>query len=62
MNRFIISMIAKAMVDTNKWDKVIQLIEYAVNNTVCRSTNSPSKYYYLKLIKAMNIVIRFGRC
>lgn len=47
MNRFIVPMIAKIMTDISKWDNTIQSVEYAVNNTVSRSTNSiPSKLLF----------------
>jgi len=42
VNRLIIPMIAKMTTDISKWNRVLQSIEYAVNNTVCRSTNSIS--------------------
>lgn len=40
INRLIIPMIAKMTNDVNKWSKVLQSVEYAVNNTMCRSTES----------------------
>jgi len=33
-------MIAKITTNISKWNKVLQSVEYAVNNTVCRSTNA----------------------
>ncbi|EZA49031.1 hypothetical protein X777_12839 [Ooceraea biroi] len=40
-------MIAKLATNINKWNKTLQSVEYAINNTVCRSTNStPSKLLF----------------
>jgi len=40
VNRLIVPMIAKMTTDISKWNRVLQSIEYVVNNTTCRSTNS----------------------
>lgn len=40
INRLIVPMIAKATTDVNKWNRVLHSVEYAVNNTMCRSTNT----------------------
>lgn len=47
VNRFIVPMIAKTMSNDNKWSETLQTVEYAVNNTVCRSMNmTPSKLLF----------------
>ena len=46
-NRVIIPMIAKLCESPNKWDCVLDKVEFAINNTVCRSTgNSPNQLLF----------------
>lgn len=46
-NRIIVPMIAKLCDDPHKWDRILSQVEYAVNNTVCRSTGeTPSKLLF----------------
>lgn len=46
-NHVITPMIAKRCESPNKWDQVLSQIEYAINNTVCRSTGEkPSKLLF----------------
>lgn len=47
INRFNVPMIAKTTTNIHKWIETFQLVKYAVNNTVYRSTNStPSKLLF----------------
>lgn len=47
MNRCITSILAKKTSSLNKWEKVLDEVEYALNNTVCSSTGmTPSKLLF----------------
>lgn len=47
LNRVLTPILAKLSDSPNKWDKVIGQAEFAINNTVCRSTgNTPSKLLF----------------
>lgn len=46
-NRVITPMIAKLCNEPHKWDRVLNQVEYAINNTICRSTGeTPSKLLF----------------
>lgn len=46
-NRVITPMIAKLCDESHKWDQALSQVEYAVNNTICRSTGeTPSKLLF----------------
>lgn len=46
-NRVITPMIAKLCDEPHKWDRVLSQVEYAINNTICRSTGeTPSKLLF----------------
>jgi len=46
-NRTIASMLAKLSETPSKWDRVLSDVEYALNNTVCRTTgNTPSQLLF----------------
>ncbi|XP_078051475.1 uncharacterized protein LOC144477618 [Augochlora pura] len=38
-NRIIGPMLAKLSTSPRKWDRILEFLEFAINNTVCRSTN-----------------------
>lgn len=43
VNKSVVPMLAKLSESTNKWDRVLNVVEFAINNTVHRSTGqSPS--------------------
>jgi len=43
VNKSVVPMLAKLSESTNKWDRVLNKVEFAINNTVHRSTDqSPS--------------------
>ena len=46
-NRVINPMLAKLSTSPGKWDRVLELVEFAINNTVYRSTNdTPCKLFF----------------
>ncbi|XP_043263615.1 uncharacterized protein LOC122403885 [Colletes gigas] len=46
-NRVITPMIAKLSETPNKWDRVLEQVEFAINNTVCRATkDTPSRLLF----------------
>lgn len=47
LNRVLTPMLAKMSDSLNKWDQIIDLVEFAMNNTVCRSIgNTPSQLLF----------------
>jgi len=48
--------------DPRKWDQVLESVEFAINNTICRSTrNTPSKLLFgLDQVRAINDLVRLS--
>jgi len=43
VNKSVVAMLAKLSESTSKWDRVLNVVEFAINNTIHRSTGqSPS--------------------
>lgn len=47
VNRDLTPMMAKLSEDSSKWDRILETIEFAINNTICRTTNdTPSRLLF----------------
>lgn len=55
-------MLAKMSNCTKKWNQVLELTEYAINNTICRSTgNTPSQLLFgLDQLGKINDLLRLS--
>lgn len=64
MNRFLTPMLAKMSDDPGKWDQMIHLAEFSINNTICRSTgNTPSQLLFgLEQLGEINDSLRLTLC
>jgi len=62
LNRTLTPMLAKMSDDPRKWDQVLESVEFAINNTICRSTgNTPSKLLFgLDQVGAIKDLVRLS--
>jgi len=62
LNRMLTPMLAKMSDDPRRWDQALESVEFAINNTICRSTgNTPSKLLFgLAQLGAINDLVRLN--
>jgi len=62
LNRTLTPMLAKMSDDPKKWDQALESVEFAINNTICRSTgNTPSKLLFgLAQLGTINDLVRLS--